>query len=516
MKRYTYRLYLAAIVIVLGLLTYFLLVSRTESIKKKPEPVRYRSITPNSGQTREQPNRETTTKLTSAIALNPDETLLDLYAYNIDFEDEEDEQILVVRRTNDSAGKLRVVLADYSPLTRRWTRAWEGETLATKIKTFQLSIQDLIGDHNLNIICQGINESNEQTMTVFWKSNDAKSAQGLYFSTVFAAAGNNVELQTTERPESYKLGQSNAESFPILLWRADGAGVTAPAGALSLDKIKETWNWDFSLKSYKKTSEEKITGSSTNQLLVDSILDGNIDTFTGFLDGIWYKESIDPLTSQALFITFQIRDKTLFFSGEGSLELFQWETSDLNRYGIYISCRNQSVQNLRRLINIELSSPNSIAVNVFQDLRIKAEIAKKWDGTYRRLSDEIAKSSRKPPSTAVESKDRMTGAYSASDGSILNLDYPNYSLNASSQKEEGIYTVFSISGTTVLDMRSIKVNDKDSVTRHSYSVESVMRTTKDGRVMQTLTLAPVTVGIMGLKATNDEPTVYERSVSGPK
>ncbi len=508
MKRYTHNFFLAVIILALALLAYFLLASRSENIKKKPEPVRTRSLTPNSGQSTETANREPAARLTSAIALEPQETLLDLYAYNIDFEDEEEEQILIVRRTSDVTGMLRVVIADYSSQTKRWTRAWEGITLATKIKTFQLSIQDLIGDHNLNIICQGINESNEQTMTVFWKSGD--NGQGIHFSTVFAAAGDRVELQTTERPESYKLGQSNAESFPIFLWKADKAN---PG---SLDKKKETWNWDFSIKSYKKISDEIVTGSITNQLLVDSILDGKVETFTGFLDGIWYKDSIDPLSNQALFITFQARDKTLFFSSEGSVEQFAWETSDLNRYGIYISCRNQSVRNLRRLINIELSAPNSIEIRVFQDLRIKAEIAKKWDGTFRRLSDEIAKSSRKPPSMAVESGDNLKGAYTASNGSLLNLDYPAYSLTAGDTKEEGIYAVFLLKGATVLDMRSIKVNEKNLVLRRSYSVSSSTRSLKDGRGMQTLTLSPATIGMQGVKISNDEPLIFERSVSGTK
>ena len=159
MKRYTHRIFLVAVMLTLGTLLFFLIQNQVLVAETGNEPVRYKAVNAGDGSiadaTVKQPQRSE--RLFSAIPLETNETLLDLYSFNLDPDDEE-EQILVIRRADDQNGLIRIVVADYSQQSRRWLRTWSGETLATNIKTFQITISDLLGSHEVNIICTGMNE----------------------------------------------------------------------------------------------------------------------------------------------------------------------------------------------------------------------------------------------------------------------------------------------------------------------------------------------------------------------
>ncbi len=503
MKRYTHGPFIAAVAITLALAAYFFLSSRTPGAGGAGEPVRYRSFEAGSLPAGEDEPEAKAPRLSSAIPLEPDETLLDLYSLNMDFDDEE-EQILVTRRSGDASGAIRVVLADYSPSSRRWTRAWEGQTLSTQVKTFQVSGVDLIGDHNFDIVCTGMNADNEQTMTVFWKSDPDDGRSGLRFIKVFEQSADAVLVEDGERSESYKMGQTNAESWPITVWRPD------PDSSNFLDQIKETWTWSFTAKAYLMTDRERIPGASIAKKLADSILDGKADTFERWLEGIWYQEGLDPLAPGTLFLTFQPRDGTVLFSSEGVVENFRWESSSPTRMGIYVSCRNQSVSNLRRLLDVELETAESIDVRVFQDLRMKADVSGRWDGRYRRLSPEAAKAFRKVPSAASVSGLSLDGLFLAPGGEELRFDGSLYTMKSAEGLEEGSFAVYTLAGKTLLDMRAIKAGDQPSSRRRSWFLSLSVRSEDGGTPVTVLSLAPARVGMDGAERLESAPLVLEK------
>ena len=502
MKRYTQPLFLFAVLAAMAVMAYFIFSARGNG--PAGEPIRFKALeagTPASAAAAPS-TTGSTVKVSAAIPLNPNETLLDLYSYNLDYDDEE-EQILVVRLSDDPQGTIHIVVADYSPATKRWTRAWQGNTLITKVKTLQISVNDLIGDHNLNIVCSGMNDNNEQTMTIFWKTQDKDQRQELSFARVFEQAGSAVRVEETERPESYKLGQSNADSWPISVFRAD------TSSSNYLDQIRGIWKWSFAGKAYVLSSTEKIAGASIASKMAEQILDGNVDTFKAFLEGTWYKETNDPLSADALFITFQSRDNSLMFSGTGLVEIYEWENSNPTRYGMYVASRNQSVQNLRRLMDIELASTDSITVRVFQDYRIKADISGTWDGRYRRLSAELAKSFKRPPSMATTVTRQLEGEYVADDGSRLSLTASGYHLDMAGQAETGTYTVYELDGKTILDMRSASEAGKPGI-RHSWIMKSQSTPAAGGKSQQILTLQSARIGIQGVMIDQVQPITWTR------
>lgn len=502
MKRFTQTIFFVAIVAALVAIGYFYISTRNSRIAD--EPVRSRVLEASSKTDLEQSPADAATgePATSSIPLEPNETLLDLYSFNLDFDDEE-EQVLVIRESDDPKGIIKVVLADYSQFNRKWTRSWKGSSLVTKNKTFQVSVSDLIGDHNLNIVCTGMNDANEQTMTIYWKSQELDQKQGTTFLKVFEQAGSAVIVEASERPDSYKLGQSNADSWPISVWKADTA-----AGNY-LDQLKELWRWSFTDKAYVLIATESIPGASIARKKAESILDGTVDTFKLFLDGTWYKEAIDPLSQAALFITFQSRDESLLFSGDGLIEVYGWENSNPTRYGLYIASRNQSVRNLRRLMDIELASADSINIRVFQDYRIKADISGKWDGRYRKLGAEIATVFKRLPAMATTGAMDLSGEYESDDGMKLVLDSATYRIEAVSGVQTGSIAVYMLDGKTILDMRQTPVSG-GTPQRRSWIAETTVKNERDGTIRKLLTLQEVRIGILGIEPSQDQPIVYRK------
>ncbi|GAB1454843.1 hypothetical protein MASR2M48_01430 [Spirochaetota bacterium] len=502
MKRFAQIIFLVAIALSILATVYFYVASRNE--KGSDPALRTRVLEAGSiaNSDPDPADVQAGVKPTSSIPLEDNETLLDLYSFNLDFDDEE-EQILVIRESDDPSGTIKIVLADYSPFSRKWTRSWKGSTLVTKNKTFQVSINDLIGDHNLNIVCTGMSDANEQTMTIYWKTQDLVQKQTLTFTKVFEQAGSTVLIESSERPDSYKLGQSNAESWPVSVWKAD-----ASSGNY-LDQLKEQWRWSFLDKAYILASTEQIPGASIARKMAETILDGNEATFKTFLDGTWYKESFDPLSNNAIFITFQSRDESVLFSGEGLIEVYGWESSNPTRYGLYIASRNQSVRNLRRLMDIELASADSINVRVFQDYRIKADISGKWDGRYRRLSEDMAKAFNRAPAMASSTTKSIEGVYESDDGAKLILSGSSFALESGSNTERGVFSQFELSGKNILDMRSEDASG-EVLARRSWSFQMSTVKNSDGTTTELLRLEEVRVGILGVEAVQNPTLTFKK------
>lgn len=495
MKRYAHTLFIASIVAVLVAIAA-VYIGSIRSPRDEGEPVRYRSY--EAGQAPEarvgtEAEAPSQPKLSSAIALEDGETLLDLYSFNVDFDDEE-EQVLVTRRAADSSGAMRVVVADYAPAARRWSRAWEGLSSATQVKTFQVSAVDLIGDHNLNLVCTGMNNLGEQTMTVFWRGDTGDGRQGPRFSKVFEEAGNTVLVEAGERSESYKMGQTNADSWPIVVWKPDAESDNFT------DQVKETWTWNFSERLYVLSQSERIAGASIARKLAESILDGSAETFENWLEGIWFQEGTDPLSEDALFLTFEPRERSVLFSRASIIELYTWENSSPTRMGLYLSTRNRSVGNLRRLMDVELETSDSIRVRVFQDLKIKADISDRWDGRYRKLSPEAAKAFRTQPSAAASSDVALDGLYAGTGGERLSISGSRYQFETAEGLEAGGLAVYTLGGSTLLDLRAISLNGQPSSRRRSFFL-SISRNSDD-REAETviLSLSPARVGIEGAVA----------------
>ena len=504
MRKATQLLFLLCSVVAVAYIGYLAIDAQRVRLQRDEKPMLARSVAaeplPEEGSERR--SVEERARAASEIPPAANEILMDVYSFNLD-SDLEDEQVLAVRRTDDPSGLLRLVVADYLPANRAWVRAWEGSTAVTKVQTLQILVKDVVGDHIPNIISVGMNDRGEQAVSIFWRTPPTRENRSpLSYSKICEVSGDSVTIEETERPESYKLGQTNAETWPVTVYHRD------PESDNYMDQIRETWEWNFIRKSYERVLVDKIPGAQIERQLITRILDGTVGTFERYLEGIWYKASSDPRAPGAQFVIFDPREKALFFYGENVMEPYQWEDSHSTRYGIFIGSRSSAVKTLRRLIDAELIGHESISLRIFQDIRLKADVTEKWNGAYRKMNPELAATFRKETPVTQPPTGSLSGDYRGLDGSSLSFRSPRFTLARDGKTESGGFSLFALKGVEILEMKFLKETGIVGK-RVSYRLSRSQRK-ENGETIEILNLMPVRVAIDGIEFVEGSPLVYER------
>jgi len=437
------------------------------------------------------------------ISTFANEVVLDVDSINLD-QDEGEEQILTVRKTDKANGGLWVVVADYLPARRAWIRAWEGETLVTKLTTFAIQAKDLIGDHNLDIVCTGIDDANQQTIVV-WKRISDPEKDTLAYSAAAALAADSLIVEELERSEGYQLGQTNGVDWPIVAFRRDKESQNI------LDQIKTVYSWDFSKGSYVESATQRIPGAQVEKNIAAKVLTGNEGDFESFLRGVWYESSAGPLDSKAKLIVFDRSGGSITFYSSEAQEVFRWLDSHSTRNGLYVGSQNESVSNLRRLMDIELAGADTITVRVFEDLKMKVDAEDLWNGTYRKLPD--GTSGPEGRSARGNAPFTLAGLWRSADGSEMAFgEGRRFRLTRPGKNEAGGYSLYSIGSDAVLEFVVLKDNGLIE-TRRSY--RALYTETKKGKSTQRiLRLVPARVAIVGLELLEEPVLSFEQRLDG--
>ncbi len=504
MKRASQILFLLCSLAAVVYIVYLSLEARGSRSRGDDKPILARSVAAEPGTVEGEAERteEERVRTASEIPTAPNEILLDVYSFNLD-SDLEDEQVLVVRRTDDPSGLLRIIVADYLAGNRAWVRAWEGSTAITKAQTLQVLVKDVVGDHIPNIITVGMNDRGEQAVSIFWRTPPLRENRSpLSYSKICEVAGDSVTIEETERPESYKLGQTNAETWPVTVYHRD------PESENYLDQIRETWVWNFTRKTYEQVLTERIPGAQIERQLVTRILDGTVETFQRYLEGIWYKASSDPRAPGAQFVIFDPRENTLSFFRDNVMEPYQWEDSHATRYGIFIGSRSSAVKTLRRLIDVELTGHETVSIRIFQDIRLKADVTEQWNGSYKKMNPEMASSFRKETPLSQGTSAPLAGKFRGLDGSTLSFEAPRFTLYRDGRTETGGFSVFTLKDAEILDMKHLTETGIVGK-RVTYRLDRSQRK-ENGETVEILNLTPVRVAIDGIEFMEGSPLVYER------
>ena len=77
----------------------------------------------------------------------------------------------------------KIAVIDYDPIRATYSRTWESLTNATNFRLLDISLKDVVGDHNLEIVCRGMNDGGELTLDLFRKT-PSPTGLGLYFTEI--------------------------------------------------------------------------------------------------------------------------------------------------------------------------------------------------------------------------------------------------------------------------------------------------------------------------------------------
>ena len=372
--------------------------------------------------------KESEVKLISYIPLAQSEILLGILSYDLNFDDSE-EQIHIIRKQNDPTGHLILLIAMYNRKTKSWFRLAECETLVTQLKTLNLRFQSITNDPIMSLICEGLNEKNESTLTIYRivPQNDTLTNNSLILA--FSDYGDSVQLDNTNDSLSYVISVSRL----------------IPENPDSI--IEEIWKWDNIHNRYVKNKETIINKDKIINSKIEKLLSSSINEITQFINGIWYKTSeIKPL-----YIDFQFKENKIVFSLVDYSEIYSIDSITQTSRGLYISCINQSITSLKRYITIEIKSESSIELRIFQNLGVKGESAIDWNGVYTKYYSAVkTQSVFEQPSKEIVSS--FNGTYLNDSGIQLILNSPEYQLTqATSISEHGYFYILIYNNKYILD-----------------------------------------------------------------
>jgi hypothetical protein len=284
------------------------------------------------------------------------------------------------------------------------------------------------------------------------------------------------------------MGLTNGQSYTIAAYGRDYESSNI------LDQVEITYSYNTTNGLYEQTSLARLPGSQVEQRRVRELLNGAPGEFESFITGLWYYVSPQGTLDSRQYIYFDPGSRELIFYGDEIQQVFTWQNSSPTRYGLYVSSQNISVTTLRRFLDIELESLESIRVKVFEDVRLKIGVSAPWDGSYRR-----AENAERNPALAGESRvlPHFNAAYDGSIGRMVFSSDGNYTLStAGVVQQRGKYAFFKLDSQELLELRPQNGNSHET-----YRVEHGAG--QEEGLPENLTLVRIRLGTRGVQELHE-------------
>ncbi len=436
----------------------------------------------------------------------PDELVLQAMNVNLDF-DRVDEQIVVLKDRKKTKSPIEIVVIDYNNVTNSYEVSWENKTSAVDIRNFSIAFEDIVGDHNLEIICFGINEKGNRTLDVFRKTH-SPTGVGLYYKSIVRIdSDGTIEIDRQERSQAYKQGQKNGISFPIVSFSHN------PESDNMFDLILREYYWKYQESRYVLGKEEEIAGKKIEEKQLQELFQQEVTAYENYLDGLWYKtlggETENILDDDYEIIHFNPFDRTISFFEKQLQEVYKWEDSHKTRIpnSFYLNAQNQLVPFIRKQISIQVLAIDSIKIFVQDNDFKKSDF--KWDGTYVKLSDNVVATLEKSSlaGTSLE-PDELNGTFLSNSGIEIAFNFPYFSYQDGNEKKQGGYSIYPVDHTNVLELKALKRNGlvEDTII---YSIK-YEKEVQQNSITHTVILEPGNVTVHGFISAGEQPLHFER------
>jgi hypothetical protein len=342
-----------------------------------------------------------------------------------------------------------------------------------------------------------MNGLGEHTLTIFRKLPPVPgTGEDLFFNKIAEIRiDGSITVKETERTQAYQMGMTRGQSFTIAAYGRDDNSANI------MDQVEITYAFNAANGLYEQTRVNRIPGTQIAQRRLRELL-GNTGAFEEFITGLWYYVSPEGTLDKRQFIYFDPGSRELIFYADETQQVFTWQSSNATRYGIYIASQNISVTTLRRTVDIELESLDSIRVRVFEDVRLKIKVEAPWNGSYRKAGPMDVRASAAPE----EPPFHIDAVYDSAIGRIRFGSDGAYELAAGGTLKEGKYAFFKLNNQELLELRSGTASES----REIYLVESPAEA---GALRDTLTLLRVRLGARGIQRLHEGNVVLTLSAN---
>jgi len=348
--------------------------------------------------------------------------------------DSYEKQVIAYRKLQEIDTPIYITYAEFDKEKNVYFRKWNAPTVATRPGTLLLYSEDLIGDGGTCILVSGMNGAGEQTLTVFRKNDDPQAEPFSKIAEFLIEGSIAVE-------ESHRGRNPRNSSLSIATYGRDYES------ANMMDQIEVTYTFNQVNGLYEQSRVVKIPGTQIEQRKLKELLNSNSSDFEGFINGLWCQGEGDARK----YVYFNTASKELVFYNNKSEEVFTWQDSTPTPYGLHINSRNISLTKLRRTVNVELTSLESIRLRVYQDVYLRSGPNTIWDGSYYRLQ----KTEAAPKSDKIAPY--LEGTYNGPDGKMTFRRDGTFELDPLSGPSElsrqGQYVFFTVGKEELLELR---------------------------------------------------------------
>ncbi len=420
------------------------------------------------------------------IPLGSDEILISTINLNIDL-DAQEEQMLVFRERSNPDGFIHIAIADFDNVQNSYSRVWNGRTKAENIRSFIVYLDDIIGDHNSEIVCSGRDSDGNTTLDIFWK-NTTERNQPVYLPVFNIAERGTIEINQLERSRGYHQGLKNGISYTIT--------VTSEADENEL--IVSRYYWDFPLKKYLLLSQERIENTVVAENQLEELFTGDELAFYDFIEGPWYDDDkiiyFDPVNKASTFYLDDIQEN------------YSW----INSYKVlsnllYVRCRNEIINYIENEFYIKILDLNEINVTVRDiDSQTRTKGSNDiWTGNYTRMSADMQEETVLDLDRVIDytSLPELSGQYISGSGDIIEFYGSDFYMKNSFEEITGGFAVYkadiNILSLKILDDRGIVIEERSYAL--GYTEEQ-----KEMSIERTLVLTPGALSIYGFRPFDSE------------
>ncbi|MDR2052328.1 MAG: pallilysin-related adhesin [Treponema sp.] len=446
--------------------------------------------------------------MNAKIPLNAGELLVSVLTQDFDG-DLTDEQILASRNLSGHDSPIFLSYVVFDRQINGYKRIWETPTVVTRPGTVSLYTQDITGDRGVCLIFTGMNTNEDRTMTIFKKNAESEKEPFLKIAEI--EIDGSIQIQEAERSQAYRMGLTSGKSFTIAAYGRDSESNNI------LDQIEIIYRYNPNTSLFEQSHFNRIPGSLIAQRRVRELLSGGSREFEEFISGLWYYVSPQGTLDTRQYIYFDPKNRELIFYSDEVQQVFTWQNSSATRYGIYISGQNISVTNLRRSIDIEMESLNSIRVKVFEDVRLKIGVSDSWHGSYRKAESRreengwkgVLSGSGTLSVTAADASGEnepgspasyMDAAYNGIIGKLVFLKNGEYELYSGNAFRRGNYAFFTLDNRMVLELRPGTIT---GFSRETYLVEPENSETFRTAPWKAFTLVRVRLSTQGFQEVHE-------------
>ena len=434
--------FILAAIVIISLFAY-----KVAYLNKRPSQVRDKIVVPKKDgemekQSKHENATETIASMTSFVQLHSSETLLSVQSFDFNSDSYVD-QVVAVRKAN--IPHITLIVGLYDPDSNTYSRLEEIATNISREKTFTYAGIDVTGNHQNELVYQGVNDSSVNVMSIF-SCQKQRTGYNIIQIGKFESEGT-IFIQQEERTEEYMLSHSKGMSFPVWIYTSASQEQDSPTSNLS--QIQTEYTWNEQENQYVEKRQIWVTGSRIAAKELSRIQDGTVSTFASFLSGLWYKISNGYV--QYVFFDYDIREINFF--SDSTEEVYSWDESNLRRNGIYISSTNSSITNMQRRCDIALVGLDEIRLHIVDDVRMIIKENNLWDGNYKKMSITSALSNTSSK-IDYDAELKKGPSWTSDSGMRFIFSKNTYTLFMDNATDKGNFATGLIAGKSVLQYRS--------------------------------------------------------------